>query len=356
MRYFDYLTENERQSIFYSPPEEFSREDEKEKITYALGATLYMPALKETIAQDILQKKHKGLISMVICLEDAIGDEQVSRAEESLYKHLNDLALAIEEGRFEDKKLPFIFIRVRNPNQMMHIASEIDVNLKLLTGFVLPKFSNENGDKYFEILRQLNEKTDHTLYAMPILETKELIYKECRDKELDFIEQIIDRHNDLVLNIRVGATDFSSIFGLRKGYEMTIYDVAVIRDCFVDILNRFIRMDKNYIVSGPVWEYFGIDGLMKEALLDQVNGFTGKTVIHPSHIIPVQAICSVSHEQYLDALSIIENNNGQVGVMKSKHENKMNEIKPHLNWAKKILIKSRIYGVYHEGKNFADLL
>jgi hypothetical protein len=34
----------------------------------------------------------------------------------------------------------------------------------------------------------------------------------------------------------------------------------------------------------------------------------------------------------------------------------MNEIKPHLFWAKKILIKSQLYGVLHEGYTNIDLI
>ena len=40
MRYFDYLTENERQSVFYSPPEEFHRDDKKE-IVESYGEKFY---------------------------------------------------------------------------------------------------------------------------------------------------------------------------------------------------------------------------------------------------------------------------------------------------------------------------
>jgi citrate lyase beta subunit len=225
---------------------------------------------------------------------------------------------------------------------------------------------------------------------MPILETADILYKETRIGALNGIREILDEYNDLVLNIRVGATDFSSLFGIRRGYDMTIYDISVIRDCIADILNYFTRVDKGYVVSAPVWEYFSsgdrvlkpqlrrspfeeaygsegieirrellnayLDGLIREVLLDKANGFMGKTIIHPSHIAPVQALYVVSHEEYMDALSIIKNNDGSVGVMKSQYENKMNEIKPHLNWAKKILKKSKIYGVYHEGQNFTSLL
>ncbi|MCT4621046.1 MAG: HpcH/HpaI aldolase/citrate lyase family protein [Marinisporobacter sp.] len=390
MRYFSYLTNQERKDIFYCPPENFHRGDSKEILSYALGAVLYMPATKENIVQGIIEKKNIGLMSMVMCLEDAIGDKAVREAERRVWENLEDLSRAIQNGKIDYEQIPLIFLRVRDPEQMLRMADQIGKNLSLITGFVFPKFTWRNGESFFRNLKKINGVLGTRLYGMPILETADILYKETRITALNGIREIIDEYNDLVLNIRVGATDFSSLFGIRRGYDMTIYDISVIRDCIADILNYFTRVDKGYVISAPVWEYFSsgdrvlkpqlrrspfeeaygqegieirkellnayLDGLIREVLLDKANGFMGKTIIHPSHITPVQALYVVSHEEYMDACSIIKNNDGSVGVMKSQYENKMNEIKPHLNWAKKILKKSKIYGVYHEGQNFTSLL
>lgn len=99
-----------------------------------------------------------------------------------------------------------------------------------------------------------------------------------------------------------------------------------------------------------------LDGLMKEVLMDKQNGIVGKTIIHPSHIRVVHALYAISYEEYLDALSIVENNDGRKGVMKSHYANKMNEIKPHMRWAQRILKQAQVYGVYHESVDFASLL
>ncbi|QEK11012.1 HpcH/HpaI aldolase/citrate lyase family protein [Crassaminicella thermophila] len=390
MRYFNYLTPEEIESIFYSPPQNFSRDSSKDLLAYTLGATLYMPATKENIAEDIITKKNAGIMSMVICLEDAIGDYAIIEAEKYVCRHFNKLSLAIKNGEIDDQNIPLIFLRVRNKEQMLSMADQIGEDIKLLTGFVFPKFSYENGAGFFEALKKINTILGKKLYGMPIFETADIIYKETRMQSLGKIRNVLDDYNELVLNIRVGATDFSSLFGIRRGYDMTIYNIAVIRDCIADILNCFAREGSQYVISAPVWEYFSsgdrvlkpqlrrspfediygsegieirkelldayLDGLIQEVLLDKANGFIGKTIIHPSHITPVQSLYVVSHEEYMDASSIIENNDGSIGVMKSQYKNKMNEIKPHLNWAKKIMIKSKIYGVYHERQNFTSLL
>ena len=389
MRYFNYLTEEERENIFFHPPESIGKDCKKEMLAYALGAALYMPALQENISQNILTKKNPSIMTMILCLEDAIGDNSVNRAKEHVLQHLAALYAAVERKEIDYDDIPFIFVRVRNVEQLIELATKAGESLKILTGFVFPKFSVTNGRLYFEELIKVNDKSGKRFYGMPILETPDVIFKETRTSTMESISTILDQYYDLVLNIRIGATDLSSQYGIRRGYDMTIYDIAVVRDCIADVINIFARVDRGYVVSGPVWEYFHndrvlksqlrqspfeevygskgigirkallnkyLDGLIREVLMDKANGFVGKTIIHPTHITPIQALHVVSHEEYMDASSIINNNNGDIGVIKSQYENKMNEIKPHLNWARKTMKKSKIYGVFHEKQNFASLV
>ena len=99
-----------------------------------------------------------------------------------------------------------------------------------------------------------------------------------------------------------------------------------------------------------------LDGLIKEVMMDKNNGLMGKTIIHPTHIKPVHAFGVVSYEEYMDAVSILESMESEGGVLKSHFSNKMNEMKPHYNWAKKILNKAKVYGVFHEQNSYIDLL
>ncbi|MFZ5969334.1 MAG: HpcH/HpaI aldolase/citrate lyase family protein [Bacillota bacterium] len=390
MRYFDYLNEEQQHHIFCIKPEVFNRDSDKELLSYALGAALYMPGTRETLSQDIIDRKYPKVKSLVFCLEDAIGDHEVQKAEENVVNHLRRLTEAVKKGEIDYQNIPLIFLRIRSPQQLVKIVDKGKEYLTLLTGFAFPKFTHLNGEAFFDTLSKANKSLGKVLYGMPILETPEIIYKELRMEALDKIHEILDKYYDLVLNIRIGATDFTSLFGVRRTYDMTIYDMVVIRECIGDILNKFCRAKKGYVLSAPVWEYFHngdrvlkpqlrqtpftdtygpsgaamrvkmlnkyIDGLMREVLMDKANGFIGKTIIHPSHITPVQALYVVSHEEYMDASGILDNNHGGIGVFKSKYENKMNEIKPHLNWAKKTMMRAKIYGVFHEQQNFTSLL
>ncbi len=390
MQYFNYLNEEEKSFIFYAKPMVFERDSEKDILSYALGSTLYMPATRENISQDIISMKYKGLLSMVICLEDAIGDKELEKGENLLVNHLTDIFLAIENHKIAYDDIPLIFIRVRSGKQMIDLSERLGNTIKIINGFTFPKFSRENGRDYFEALVKIGEKYNKKLYGMPILETSEILYKETRLQALVDIKKIVEEYKDVVLNVRIGATDFCSLFGIRRSYDITIYDIALIRDCIADIINIFSRSEKGEVVSGPVWEYFSkgdrllkpqlrespfketygvegiqirrkivdkyLDGILREVLLDKANGLVGKTIIHPSHIIPVQALQVVSHEEYMDACTILSNCNGDLGVIKSVYSNKMNEIKPHMHWAKKIIQKGKIYGVFNKKRNFTNLL
>ena len=99
-----------------------------------------------------------------------------------------------------------------------------------------------------------------------------------------------------------------------------------------------------------------VDTLAREVIMDRANGLWGKTVIHPSHIIPVESLYVVSHEDYLDAQNIVGEQDGVKGVAASSYKSRMNEFKPHYNWASKVLRQAEIFGVFREDKSFSDLL
>lgn len=394
MEFFHYLSAEDRKTIFYKEPEPFDKQTPREALAYCLGATLYMVGTRESIAEELISEKIAGLTSTVFCLEDGIGDSEVHFAEKNLTSQIRKIHLAIRARGSAAVNLPLIFIRVREPEQISRLMDSIGDSAEIITGFVFPKFTSESY-RYLEIIQELNqlETAKGPFYGLPILESARVIYSESRIAELVKIKELLDAYQDYVLNIRIGATDFSGLYGIRRGPDLTIYDVMAIRDCLSDIVNIFGRSESGYVISGPVWEYFAnvervlkpqlrtspfeachatqgsdgkkirsqllnqyIDGLIREVLVDRANGMIGKTIIHPSHILPVQSLYVVEHEEYLDASSILENGHGKVGVMKSDYTNKMNEIKPHYSWARRIMSRAKIYGVFYEQHNFISLL
>ncbi len=366
---------------FFVEPVEFDKNTDRELLQYCVGATLYMPGTKE-ILHKIINNKLDGLTSMVMCFEDAIQESDLPSAECNVLYHLEELVKAINNGDTTIDRIPLIFVRVRNPLQFKEFTKRLSsTQAKILSGFVFPKFYSSNAKEYLEHLKDVNEKFQTVLYGMPIFEGKTLALKETRIGELITISNTLRPYKDLILNIRVGGTDFSSIFGVRRGINYSIHDIHTVRDCLSDILNVFTRDDNNYVVSGPVWEYFlahkkedlkelleedihrslmkrntilneAIDGLLREVILDKANGFVGKTIIHPSHLKFVNAMQTVTKEEYEDATQILGTKGG---VIKSKKANKMNEINPHRNWAKKIVNRAKAYGVIESETEYLKL-
>ncbi len=253
MKYFSFLSELQREGIFYVKPSVITKFSPKEQLQYALGATLYMPGNKKDVASMIIEKKYPELCSMVLCLEDSIGDLEVTQAETEVVKQLQFLHDALAAGTILLEELPLIFIRVRSPEQIQFMATRLGIALEVLTGFVFPKFSINNYSSYLEQLREVSERYQVKLYAMPILETPDLLDIQTRLPHLSTLYQELEKVEDQILNVRIGATDLCGLYGIRRNFHTTIYDISIIRDFITDVVNIF---GKEYVISGPVWEYF----------------------------------------------------------------------------------------------------
>jgi len=351
-------------------------------LSAALGATLYSPATRPRLADDVVKQTGRGVVSMVLCLEDSIGDEDVAAGEENLVRQFADLA---DRSGVE---LPLLFIRVRTPEQIPDLVRRLGGTARLLSGFVFPKFTEERGIPFLEALAGAEAASGRRLFGMPVLETPELMYRESRVDALEGIARAVDKYRSRVLALRLGVTDFCSAYGLRRAPDMTAYDVQIVASVIADVVNMLGRADgSGFTVTGPVWEYFRVpermfkpmlrhspflegqavelrerliehamDGLLREISLDQANGLLGKTCIHPSHVPAVHALSVVSHEEYSDAADILRPERGGGGVLRSQYTNKMNEVKPHRAWAERTMLRAEVFGVAHEDVSFVDLL
>ena len=333
------------------PPQSFNKNSSKEILQYAIGGLLYMPATRTKIADDIILHKHPEFRSICLDLEDAVGDDTVTQAEICLHDTLLKIYNANKSGVLKEDDIPLIFIRVRNPQQLGKIKDICNHDsLSIITGFNLPKFDKSNCGAYIHEFTKIQEQTKQMLYIMPIIESKDVMYQQRRTEQLTYMQDRLSEISDHILNIRVGATDFCSLFGIRRDISASIYDMKVVADCFADIINMFAR---NYVCSGPVWEFFDSnnkpgkwsEGLIKELRMDKLNGFFGKTCIHPSQLKYINESNIVSYENYQDAISILGMSDGLIGVQKGFGNNKMNEVKTHTHWAKRIIGRAIVYGV-----------
>ena len=330
-------------TLIISQKESTSKEN---YLKYKVGGLLYMPALQENIVAKIKEKSIPCLTSAALCLEDAILDESLTAAEAELKHILNEL-LSVYEKSAPDN--PLLFVRVRSPKHLLHVANFLGDTQKALTGYILPKFDLGNADAYLKAVKDVNSLTDAPVYIMPVLESVMLAKVAKRGLVLEELKNMLDGFKNFVLNIRVGGNDFSNLYGLRRPVNSTIYDVGIVRDILMDILNVFAA---DYTVSGPVWEFFGENkegswakGLERELNLDRINGFIGKTAIHPSQLPLIYDSLRVSKADYEDAVQILNWKDDKLGVVKSVAGNRMNEVKTHGRWAEQIKILGDIYGI-----------
>ncbi len=377
MRHYMHLSDAELDKFFYKKPETFDNTTEKKYLRYALGAILYLPATKY-IAPYMLEKRYSHLTSFVLCFENLLEEKNINIAEKTLLNTLRTLKMAEDENRITKGDLPLFFVHVRNPMQFERLyemlIKEEDV-ISYITGFFLPKFSSTNAFEYLNIIKKIRLSSNH-IYALPIIENNQIIALRSRISELVSLEKIISEHKDIVLGIRIGGSYINSVLGVNYFEPMSVYDAGITSSILYDIINSFINLshediaiyspswdkkvtsfhalskvcnpyDKNKIIYNYAFTHdLSLDGLIREILLDRLNGCVGKTVFFPNQISIVNALYSVDKKDYDLALSI-----------HTSEETSLNQIEQvnHKIWSGKILDLSKIYGVLNENCSAVDL-
>lgn len=382
MRHFSFVPDAVLTDLLDRQPADFGPDAAPQTLATALGATLYMPATRPCLARDVHTRSAAGVMSVVLCLEDAVADGDLLEAEHNLVEQVSLLAAT---GSRDDP--PLLFVRARTPEQVVDVTERLGTAAARLTGFVLPKFTRDNGAAFLDAVTAAEARSGSALYAMPVLESAEVMYDETRRTVLHDIQALLEPHRSRILALRLGAADLSGLYGLRRTPGVNVYEVGVLRDVISDVVNIFGRADgSGYVIAGAVWEHFAMperlfkpqlrttpfaddptglrlrqrlitddhDELLREVVLDKANGLLGKTVIHPSHVGPVHALLVVSHEEYTDAVAILAQEGG--GVAGSLYRNKMNEAGPHRAWATRLVQRAEVFGVSREGQGIVDVL
>ncbi len=386
---FGHLSCEAREGLFEHQPIPMRAETSVEAVGAALGAVLYVPATTPRAAERLLSGYWPAVTAVVFCLEDAIADRDLPVAEERVVELLEQVRAHVERaGSRQD--VPYVFVRVRDPQHLTRLLEQWGDLAAELDGVVLPKVGAARAGEFLDLVASAQRGRDRPFWGLPILEGADLAQRETRLDALLKLRGEIARHRSIVPCLRIGATDLSGLYGLRRPRDFTIYDLAVVRDIIADIVNVLARDADAPPISGAVWEYvreprvfkprlrqtpfedeFGeaegpeirrrllsgaIDGLLREALLDRANGLHGKTVIHPLHTLAVDAAYVVSHEEWQSADAIRAAHEAGDGVTASPTGERMNEPKPHALWAHRTLARARAFGVLRADHTFLALL
>lgn len=318
------------------------RELAPDHMKYALGALMYCPGDNEKIGQKLINEQMPDLTTLVLCLEDAILLQNLDHATTVLEETLSNIQKAYREN--PSLNLPLIFIRIRNPQHLEQSIKRFYRYHDILNGFVMPKYDSSVSEAYKRII---NNTKRNRFKFMPILESALLIEAPNRKKELLHIKSDLNSTHD-ILGVLIGGNDMCNYFGIRRQVTQTIYDISVIRDILSDII---CTLSRDYIINGAIWEYFDCNGwdtgLEREIELDKLNGFIGKSCIHPKQLSIIRNSIKVEKHDFEDAEAII-NWNSEHGVLKGLNSGRMNEIATHQSWADKTYTLGKIYGVKGE--------
>ena len=379
MRHFDHLDQQTRTRLFEREPDQADLTSASEVGAW-MGAALYLPGNRASAAADIMRQRRSGTLSVVLDFEDALPDTDVATTTTVVRELLETLDASGEP-------LPMVFIRMRGPADIAEVGGALGRESRIITGFIFAKFDPfADGASYLEQIGLISERFGRAVFGMPIIESSTFAHRETRVDGLLALKHQLSGETSIA-GLRIGGTDLASAFGLRRTAETTVYDIQVVSDAISDIVNILGRADGSALaISAPVWEHFaprdrvmkpqlrstpfesrdavafreqlvrsGLDTLIREINLDKLNGLSGKTVIHPSHVGLVHAMSVVSGEEFDDALAIIDKERVG-GAWGSPSRNKMNEVRPHLGWARQVLLRARVFGVARNGIDFIDFL
>ena len=285
-----------------------------------LGATLYMPALKEDACDLISGKRHPGLKSLVLCLEDAVRDDEVEQA-------VRQLGITLRTMSMQQRSSVLTFVRPRDPDMLVRLMRMNGIDR--IDGFVLPKITAGSLDRWTDGLGSSLH------WIMPTIETAEAFdpteMKRLRDK--------LSTLRDRVLAIRIGGNDLLSCLGARRSRVRTIYD-GPLGPVISALVGTFIP--HGFEMTAPVLELYGDSDLLREEVArDLEHGLSAKTAIHPSQIEIIHDAYRVSADDFDDAQRILSED---APAVFGSH-GAMCEPQTHRVWAARIAERAAHYGV-----------
>jgi len=380
MRHFAQLEPSTADDLFQIAPAVLGAAADPLEIGGWLGATLYVPGWRADVPADLARQRASGVGSVVVDFEDSAPERDADGGPQ----RVATIAAALDRVEGD---LPLAFLRMRSAADIERAASAVTDGWDRIAGFVFAKYDPRGGGpQYLDALERASDAAGRQLLGMPIVEAPVFAYGETRLPALLELRQQLAERPAGIACVRIGGTDIASAFGLRRSPDITVYDLRAVADVISDVVNVLSRRDGGFPISGAVWEHYGtrerllkpqlretpftrhdasslraafvrtgLDALLSEIHLDGLNGLSGKTVIHPRHVPLVHALAVVSAEDHADALSILSGR-ADGGIVPSPAGNKMNEVRPHLAWAERVLARSRAFGVARPEVDFVDFL
>ena len=251
LRRFAHLDAQASEALFHLPPRPLRASTEVRDVAASLGAVLYSPATSPRAAERLLDNYWPGVTAMVFCLEDAIADRDLDEGEERILEMLSRVRDRVDLAGTRDH-VPLVFVRVRSPEHLEGLLCRWGTLADELDGLVLPKIGAQSAAHHLSIIASAQRGRDRPLWAMPIVEGTDIALRETRVGALLQLAETVAAYREIVPSVRVGATDLSGLWALRRSRDFTIYDIAVVRDIIADLVNVLGRDPDGRRSAGPV--------------------------------------------------------------------------------------------------------
>ncbi|WP_108482238.1 HpcH/HpaI aldolase/citrate lyase family protein [Oceaniglobus ichthyenteri] len=289
--------------------------------SYALGATLYMPIVHHRVPAYLRGEVDFPSPSVVLCLEDALAEDDVVRGIATLKTLLNQGPVVSNTQ---------VFVRPRSLEMALELAEF--AGIEHIEGFVAPKILPQTAPAWMDLGKSAN------LRIMPTVESAQF-FDPGRITALKEAFDDHDRHR--IAAIRLGGNDLLAAMALRRQSGITSWEGPL---AWVLAMASSMLISAGYPVAAPVFDIIAdIETLRREVAQDVAAGFVSKTAIHPAQVMHIQEAFQVSDAELAQARAILDNRASavfQIGGV-------MCEPSTHTAWAHRILARSALCGAHH---------
>lgn len=287
---------------------------------YGLGATLYMPVIHPNVPDILSGRSPPPASSIVLCLEDALHEQDVERGVRTLTGLLTD--------RIRDTDArPYVFIRPRSYDMACRLRAIRGIDR--VDGFVIPKARPETIPDWVSLLNGTR------LRLMPTLETPDLFEP---GRLVQFRDLLLVAGPDRIAAVRIGGNDLLCSMALRRVRGVTAYEGPL---AWFLAMASGLLIPSGLPVAAPVFDIIeDLETLRREVERDVQMGFISKTAIHPVQVPVIEGALAVPADELAAAEAILDHDARavfQIGGV-------MCEPATHAAWARRTFARADRFG------------
>lgn len=285
---------------------------------YRLGATLYMPIVHPKVTEYLSGDSVFPAPSVVLCLEDALAEDDVSKGLDILRGVLSGPAFSTSSQ---------LFVRPRSLGMALELAAWEGIGR--IDGFVAPKVVPETAEAWLDLATRADLRLMPTLESVVFFDPARIIA----------LRDIFDGFDPTrIAALRLGGNDLLGAMALRREAGVTSWEGPL---AWVLSMASSILISAGYPVSAPVYDVIeDTETLAREVARDVAAGFISKTAIHPVQVPIIASAFAVSREEVDQAQAILDDEAAavfQIGGV-------MCEPSTHRGWAERILARQQVFG------------